>query len=247
MTVIEFKNFDCFYKVKNGYFTALSRINLEVEDGELLVVIGESGSGKSTLLKSCLGMAEYFTGDLLIDGISVEDIDLKTSKFAYVNQEFALYPNLTIYENIAFPLRVMKATQKEIDRRVKEIAELMGISFLLTRKPRHISIGQQQRAAIARALIKNPSFVFFDEPFANVDAVLRKELRDVVKRMHSELKWTSVFVTHDLSEAFYLADRIVVLEDGKIVETGTPEEIKNAPSSELTKHFFASMSFKCEG
>ncbi len=237
MKAIELKNFSCFYKVKKDYITALSNVDLEVDEGELLVVVGESGSGKSTLLKSCLGMADYYGGELLVDGIDVENVDLKSGKFAYVNQDFALYPNLTVYENIAFPLRIMRASQKEVDRRVKEMAEMMGISFLLTRKPKHISIGQQQRVAIARALIKNPSFVFLDEPFANVDAVFRKELRDLVKKIHSELKQTMIFVTHDLNEAFYLAERIAVFDEGRLVELGSPDEIRQSPKSDLMQSF----------
>ncbi len=243
MNAIEFKNFSCYYKGKKEYITALSALDLSVEQGELLVVVGESGSGKTTLLKSCLGMADFFEGELFIDGVTIEDIDLKTSQYAYVSQEFSLYPNLTVYENIAFPLRIMRTTQKEVDKRVKEIAELVDISFLLTRKPRHISIGQQQRVAIARALIKNPSFIFFDEPFANIDGVFRKELRALVKKIHGHFKPTVVFVTHDISEAFFLADRIAVLEDGKLVELATPEEILETPKSELMKHFLSARSF----
>ncbi len=239
MEAIEFKDFSCYYKTKKDYIKALSGINLEVDEGELMVVVGASGSGKSTLIKACLGMAEYFEGDLFIGGRSIEEIDLKSGQYAYVNQDFALYPNLTVYENIAFPLRLMKTMQKEIDRRVKEIAAIMDISYLLTRKPRQISIGQQQRVAIARALIKNPSYIFFDEPFANVDPALRSELRLLVKKIHTELRPTVVFVTHDLSEAFTLADRILVLEEGECAELGKPDDIIAAPRSELMKLFLA--------
>ncbi len=237
MNAIELKDFSCYYKNKKEYVTALSHLDLVVNQGEFLVVVGESGSGKSTLLKACLGLADYFEGDLLVDGTSVENLDLKSGRYAYVRQEIALYPNLTIYENIAFPLRVMKTAQQEVDRRVKEIADIIGMRPFLTRKPRQLSGGQQQRVAIGRALIKNPTFIFFDEPFSNVDISLRADLKVLVKKIHSQLKPTIVFVTHDLPEAFTLAERIVVLEEGKIVEIGTPEQLKKNPQSELIKQY----------
>ncbi len=233
MNAIEFKNFSCYYKNKKQYITALTELNLTVEEGEFLAVVGESGSGKSTLLKACLGLAEYFDGDLLIDGGSVENIDLKDGKFAFVRQEIVLYPNLTVYENIAFPLRMMKTPHEEVDKRVREIAELIGMTMLLTRKPRQLSGGQQQRVAIGRALIKNPSYLFFDEPFSNVDRELRADLRQIVRNIHKIFRPTVIFVTHDLPEAFALAERIAVLEKGRMVELGTPEQICAEPKSEL--------------
>ncbi len=247
MKAIEFQNFSCYYKNKKQYITALSELNLTVEDGEFLVVAGESGSGKSTLLKACLGLAEFFDGDLFIDGETVENINLKDGKFAFVRQEIVLYPNLTVYENIAFPLRTMKTPHEEVDRRVKETAEMIGMKMFLTRKPRQLSGGQQQRVAIGRALIKNPSYIFFDEPFSNVDKELRGELRQIVKKIHQKRKPTIVFVTHDLSEAFALAERIAVLEDGKLVEVGTPEEIYAEPKSELMCAFLHGGRTKNEG
>ncbi len=238
MNTIEFKDFSCYYKNKNEYIAALSNLDLQVKQGEFLVVVGESGSGKSTLLKSCLGLADYYEGELLIDGEPIENIDLKSGRFAYVRQEIALYPSMNIYENIAFPLRTMKTPQAEVDRRVKEIAELIGMRLFLTRKPRQLSGGQQQRVAIGRALVKNPDCIYFDEPFSNVDPSLRAGLRELVRSIHKQLRPTIVFVTHDLPEAFALADRIVVLQEGKIVEIGTPEEIMAEPRSELTRIFF---------
>ncbi len=237
MNAIEFKEFSCYYKHKKQYITALSEINLTVEEGEFLVVVGESGSGKSTLLKACLGIAELYDGDLLIDGTPIEEIDLKDGKFAFVRQEIVLYPNLTVYENIAFPLRMMKASHEETDRRVREIAELIGMQMFLTRKPRQLSGGQQQRVAIGRALIKNPGYLFFDEPFSNVDRQLREELRQLVKSIQEKFRPTVIFVTHDIPEALTLAERIVVLEQGKIVEAGTPAELCAQPQSELMQAF----------
>ncbi len=238
MYSIKFSKYSSYYKVKNEYIAALSDINLSVPVGQFLVVIGESGSGKSTLIKACLGMLDYFEGDLLIDGVPVEKIDLKTGKYACVRQEISLYPNKTIYENIAFPLRIMRTPQEEVDKRVKEIAQLLDISLMLTRKPRHLSGGQQQRVAIARALIKNPAFLFFDEPFSRIDSKTRKELRDLVRKIHKQFGVTIVFVTHELDEAFALAERIVVLDQGKIVEDGTPTQLKTSHNSDLLKAHF---------
>ncbi len=238
MTAIEFKDFSCYYKLKKEVATALSKINLKIDRGEFFVVVGESGSGKSTLIKACLGIAEYFDGDLYIDGKNIEKIDLKSGQFAYVSQEIGLYPGLTVYENMAFPLRIMKTTQKEVDLRVKEMAEMMGMRAFLTRKPRQLSIGQQQRVAIGRAVIKNPAYIFFDEPFSNLDPQLRIVLRRLVKDIHRQMKQTVVFSTHDLGEAFMLADRIAVLEGGQLVEVGTPDELRKSHKSALLDAYF---------
>lgn len=245
MHSIEFRNYSSYYKVKKEYITALSDINLSVDVGQFLVIVGESGSGKSTFIKACLGMLDYYEGDLLIDGVPVEEIDLKTGKYAFVRQEISLYPNKTIYENIAFPLRIMRTPQEEVDKRVKEIAELLDITLMLTRKPRHLSGGQQQRVAIGRALIKKPSFVFFDEPFSRIDSKTRVLLRDLVRKIHKQFGITIVFVTHDLDEAFALADRILVLDQGKIIEDGTPEQLKKSYKSDLLKaHFDVDLVFR---
>lgn len=238
MYSIKFSNYSSYYKVKKEYVIALSDINLAVETGQFLVVVGESGSGKSTLIKACLGMLNYYEGDLFIDGVLVENIDLKTGKYACVRQEISLYPNMTIYENIAFPLRIMHVPQAEVDKRVKEIAGMLGISLMLTRKPRNLSGGQQQRVAIGRALIKNPAFLFFDEPFSGIDIKTRTGLRELVRKIHKQLGVTVVFVTHDLDEAFALADRIVVLEQGRIVEDGTPAQLRKNYKSDLLKAYF---------
>ncbi len=237
MSAIFFKNFKCFYKSKKNLITALSDINLEVDQGEFLVVVGESGSGKSTMLKACLGLAELYDGDIFIDGEPIENINLKSGRFAFIRQEISLYPNLTVFENIAFPLRTMRTPQAEVDKRVREVAGLIGMEMFLNRKPKQLSGGQQQRVAIARALIKNPAFVFFDEPFSNVDVSLRSDLKKLVKKIHQQIRPTIIFVTHDLPEAFSLADRIVVLENGEIVEIGTPDELRENGKSGLIRAF----------
>ncbi len=222
--MIEFQDFSCYYKQNKDYIAALRHVNLQVYAGEFLAVVGPSGSGKTTLLRACMGTAGYFEGELTIDGEPIEKLNLKLGRYAYVSQEMALYPHLTVFENLAYPLRVMHTHQAEVDSRVREIAEQLEIGFLLNRKPRQLSLGQQQRVAIGRAVIKNPDFIYFDEPFSNIDPALRGELQKLVKSLHRQLKPTVIFVTHDMNEAFGLADRIVMLEEGTITRVGTPKE-----------------------
>ena len=225
MNAIELQNFSCFYKTKKEYVTALDRISFTVNRGELLVILGQSGSGKTTLLKCILGLCDYISGQLHIDGISIDDFRLKGSNIGYIRQELNLYPHMTVYDNIAFPLRMIHTPQAEVDRRVKEMAALLEIDWLLTRKPRQLSGGQLQRVAIARALIKNPVTVLFDEPFSSIDPSLRAELRQLVKKIHQAFGCTILFVTHDLTDALNLAERVVILEEGKIQAVGTPQEL----------------------
>lgn len=240
MNTIELLDFSCFYQQGKDYITAIDHLTCSIEAGELLVVVGRSGSGKTSLIKSILGMMPFIEGDLLIGGIRIDDYKVKDHNVAFVRQEIALYPHLTIYENIAFPLRSMKTPQPEIDRRVKEVAGLMDIDWLLTRKPRQLSGGQQQRVAIARALIKNPDIILLDEPFSNVEPETRMALRKLIKKIHSSYRSTIIFVTHDLSEAFFLADRILVLEEGRLAGLGTPQELQESPPSDLIKDFLLS-------
>ena len=237
MEIIRLNEFSCFYRNKKEYVTALDKVSFSVERGEFLVVIGESGCGKTTLLRACLGLAQYYDGELFVDGVSIDDVDLKRGRYAYVSQEIGLYPNLTVYKNIAFPLSVTHTSPEEIDKRVKRIASELDIDFLLSRKPSQLSIGQQQRVAIARALIKDPTIIYFDEPFSNLDPALRSERRAVVKKLHGVYGVTVVFVTHDIGEALALADRIAVLEKGSLLEIGTPEYLLENGKSELIKGF----------
>lgn len=245
MQYIEFDDFSAYYKQRKLYAAALDHLSLKIEKGSFFVVAGASGSGKSTLLKCLLGLNRDIEGSLYIDGVSIDDWDAKDGNVSYVTQEIALYPHLTVYENIAFPLRLMHTPQDEVDRRVKEIAELVRVKWLLTRKPRQLSGGQQQRVAIARAMIKNPQLLLFDEPFSNVDPSLRLELRQLVKQIHHRFGATTVFVTHDLTEAFFLADQIAVLDEGNIVDFGTPEQLREVHHSSLLKAFFESEGAKC--
>lgn len=237
MNAMEFIDFSCFYPNGKEDITAIDHVSFSVEAGELLVIAGASGSGKTTLIKSILGMGPYIDGELFIGGVRVDDLKVRQSNIAYIRQEIALYPHLTVYENIAFPLRSMKTPQPEVDRRVKEIAQLLEIDWLLTRKPRQLSGGQQQRVAIARALVKNPEIILMDEPFSNLDPALRLQLRVLVRKLHQAFRSTILFVTHDLQEAFFLGDRILVLENGRITDMGTPQELRENGKSDLIKEF----------
>lgn len=225
MEMIKFENFSCYYKNKKEFFTALDHVDLTVNRGELLVILGQSGSGKTTLLKCILGLCDYIAGDLKIDGIPVDKLKLRESNMGYIRQEFNLYPHMTVYDNIAFPLRMIHTPQEQVDCRVKQIARLLEIDWLLTRKPRQLSGGQLQRVAIARALVKDPVIVLWDEPFSNIDPRLRTELRQLVKKIHDTYGCTMLFVTHDETDALNLADRVVILEQGKIQAIGTPQTL----------------------
>ena len=238
MPLLEFNDYSVWYKLKkNDYTQALNEINFSVDEGEFLVIVGPSGCGKTTLLKSILGESKFTQGKLYYNGKDIRLVRLKDCNISFVSQEYSLYPQMTVYDNIAYPLRIMHTDPSEIDRRVRDIAAKLNISFFLTRKPKHISGGQHQRVAIARALIKNPRMILFDEPFSALEPQLRLELRQLVKQLHKEYKTTCVFVTHDLTEAFDLADRMVVMREGSVEQIGTPEEIENCPRSLFVRDF----------
>lgn len=236
MSEILFDHFSAYYKNKKEYVKALDALQFEIRDGEFFVVAGPSGCGKTTLLKSILGTVEYTEGSLTVDGLPV-DSGVQKRNIGYVRQEPGLYPHLTVYENIAFPLRTIHTLQEEIDRRVKKIAQMLEIDWLLTRKPRQLSGGQQQRAALARALVKQPTVLLLDEPFSDLEPTLHRQLRLLVKELKQQLHITTVFVTHDLAEAFSLAERLLVLEDGKIADLATPRELLKEPHCDLLKEF----------
>lgn len=231
--MIECKDFSAFYVNKKEQVTALDKLTFSVDRGQLFVVVGESGSGKTTLLKSILRMIPYVDGEMLVDGIPIDDLDIKTCNFAFVDQEVTLYPNKTVYENIAFPLLMNRTPYEEIDRRVKEIADIMDIRWLLSRKPKQLSGGQQQRVGLARALIKKPDLLLLDEPFSNLDPEIRRQMRTLLRQIHQQYHTTILFVTHDLAEAFSLADRMMVLNSGKIEVIDTPKALIENPRSQL--------------
>lgn len=236
--LLEFKKFSAYYRQKKDYVVALDEITFSVEDGEFLVIVGASGCGKTTLLKCVLGMCAVTSGEAFFNGEKLTAVKKNDKQIAYVSQEYSLYPTMTVYENIAFPLRNMHTPIDELDKRVRKMAEMLEIDWLLSRKPKQLSGGQHQRVAIARALIKNPRIILFDEPFANLHLDLRLQMRELVKKIHKEQNVTVLFVTHDLPEAMGLADRIIVLKDGKIEQIGTPRELEENPQAEILKEFF---------
>ena len=238
MEAIKAEEFSCYYKLDKGYVTALNKVSFSVESGELLAVIGESGGGKTTLLRCMLGLNEHTSGTLLLDGEPAEDIDVANNNMAYVRQEIVLYPQMTVYENIAFPLQTMHTPRAELDQRVKAMADLLDIRWLLTRKPGQLSGGQQQRVALARALVKRPQYILFDEPFANVDPAMRGQMRLLIKKLHEQDSATMVFVTHDIEEAFFLGDKILVLNQGEVEAFGTPEALRKCHTSALLNEHF---------
>lgn len=238
MDIIRFSNYSAYYKLKkNRYYIALKNLDFSVKEGEVLAVVGPSGCGKTTLLKSIMGSNKLVEGDIFFDGKNLDGVDIGKQNIAYVAQDYNLYPSMTVYENIAYPLQIIRTDPAEIDRRVRQIAAKLNVSFLLTRKPKQLSGGQHQRVSIARALVKNPRLILFDEPFSNLEPTLREEMREYVKSIHEEYGTTMIFVTHDLEEAFFLADRILVLNKGAVEQLGSAEEVRRHPRSMFVKEF----------
>ncbi|MFM0695475.1 sn-glycerol-3-phosphate ABC transporter ATP-binding protein UgpC [Paraburkholderia graminis] len=207
----------------------LHPLDMEIDDGEFVVLLGPSGCGKSTMLRMIAGLEGISGGDLAIGDKVVNDLPARERNVAMVFQNYALYPHMTVYENVAFGLRRLKVPAAEIDRRVREVAAMLNLDALLDRKPRAMSGGQQQRAAIARAMIKTPEVFLFDEPLSNLDAKLRAQLRGDIKRLHQRLKTTTVYVTHDQLEAMTLADRVILMRGGRIEQAGTPSDLYHFP------------------
>ncbi|MEW6209421.1 MAG: sn-glycerol-3-phosphate ABC transporter ATP-binding protein UgpC [Acidobacteriota bacterium] len=223
-----------------GQAEVLRGIDLEIEDREFVVFVGPSGCGKSTLLRLIAGLEEITEGDLLIDGQRVNDTPPDRRGLAMVFQSYALYPHMTVAENMGFSLRLAGATKEERDRKVREAARVLQLEPLLDRKPRELSGGQRQRVAIGRAIVRSPKVFLFDEPLSNLDAGLRVQMRIEIARLHESLASTMIYVTHDQVEAMTLADRIVVLRDGAIEQTGTPLDLYNHPENIFVAQFIGS-------
>ena len=209
---------------KKQEVTAIDHLNAVFSDGEFSVIIGPSGCGKSTLLKTLLGLLP-FEGSITLDGVNIDDYSIGERNFAYVSQDIVLQPQATIFDNIAYPLRIRGIDKKTIIEKVNEIAKDLNIEECLTRKPKHISIGQAQRVAIARALIKNATFYFFDEPFSNLDKTNRDNCRFLLVDIIRKYRASVIYVTHSIQEATALADKIIVMNEGKIIFTGHPEDL----------------------
>jgi multiple sugar transport system ATP-binding protein len=223
-----------------GGVEALSGIDLEIPDGEFTVLVGPSGCGKSTLLRTIAGLEEISGGTISIAGEVVNDMRPRDRDVAMVFQDYALYPHMTVFKNIGFGLTARKLPKPEIENRVKAAAKMLDIERLLDRYPRQLSGGQRQRVAIGRAIVRNPQIFLFDEPLSNLDAQLRDEMRSEIKRLHQELGTTMIYVTHDQIEAMTLADRIVLLRDGKIEQTGSPLELYERPATHFVAGFLGS-------
>ncbi|MEZ9405282.1 ABC transporter ATP-binding protein [Vibrio sp. 10N.286.48.F5] len=227
---------------RNADNETLKGIDISIDSGEFLILVGPSGCGKSTLMNTIAGLENISSGEIVIDGVDVAQVEPKDRDIAMVFQSYALYPNMTVRGNIAFGLKIRKMPQDEIDAEVNRVAEMLQIEQLLDRKPSQLSGGQRQRVAMGRALARRPKLYLFDEPLSNLDAKLRVEMRHQIKRLHQKLNTTIVYVTHDQIEAMTLADRIAVMKDGELQQLGTPQEIYTKPNNMFVAGFMGSPS-----
>ena len=228
---------------KFGDNHVLKDLNIAITDKEFLVLVGPSGCGKSTALRCLAGLEEISSGRVLIGDRDVTNIAPKDRDIAMVFQSYALYPHMSVYDNMAFGLKLRKTPKSEIDRRVKEAAEILGITHLLQRKPKQLSGGQRQRVAVGRAIVREPSVFLFDEPLSNLDAKLRLEMRTEIKRICAETRITTVYVTHDQKEALSMADRIGVMSKGHLIQIGSPRELYTRPRSRFVADFLGDANF----
>jgi multiple sugar transport system ATP-binding protein len=219
---------------------AVRGINLDIADTEFVVLVGPSGCGKSTTLRMIAGLEDASDGEILIGGDMVNDLPPKDRDIAMVFQNYALYPHMTVFENMSFGLRLKKFPKSEIKARVEEAAGILDITELLERKPRQLSGGQRQRVAMGRAIVRHPKVFLFDEPLSNLDAKLRVQMRTEIKRVHQKVKTTTVYVTHDQVEAMTLADRVVVMNAGRIEQVGPPHELYHTPQTKFVAGFIGS-------
>jgi multiple sugar transport system ATP-binding protein len=219
---------------------AVKDVNLHIRDKEFMVLVGPSGCGKSTTLRMVAGLEEITAGEIHIGERVVNDLPPKDRDIAMVFQNYALYPHMTVYDNMAFGLKMRKFPKAEIEKRVKDAAEILGIQELLKRKPRQLSGGQRQRVAVGRAIVRHPQVFLFDEPLSNLDAKLRVQMRVELKKLHDRLETTAIYVTHDQVEAMTLGDRVVVMKDGWIQQVGEPMELYGHPTNKFVAGFIGS-------
>jgi multiple sugar transport system ATP-binding protein len=219
---------------------AVKDVNLNIRDKEFVVLVGPSGCGKSTTLRMVAGLEEITAGQIVIGDRVVNDLPPKDRDIAMVFQNYALYPHMTVYDNMAFGLKMRKFPKAEIQKRVHDAAEILGIQELLKRKPRQLSGGQRQRVAVGRAIVRHPQVFLFDEPLSNLDAKLRVQMRVELKRLHDRLETTAIYVTHDQVEAMTLGDRVVVMRDGWIQQVGEPLELYGKPANKFVAGFIGS-------
>ena len=227
-------------KVTEAGVIAVQEFNLEIKDKEFIVLVGPSGCGKSTTLRMIAGLEEISGGELYIGDKLVNDVAPKDRDIAMVFQNYALYPHMTVYDNIAFALKLRHTPKEEIDRKVKEAAEILDITQYLGRKPKALSGGQRQRVAIGRAIVREPQVLLMDEPLSNLDAKLRNQMRAEIIKLRQRINTTFIYVTHDQTEAMTLGDRIVIMKDGEVQQIGTPQEVFNHPYNLFVAEFIGS-------
>ncbi|WP_100371895.1 ABC transporter ATP-binding protein [Bacillus sp. FJAT-45037] len=239
MSDIQLKN---IYKIYDGDVTAVTDFNLDIKDKEFIVFVGPSGCGKSTTLRMIAGLEDISKGDLYIGERRVNDVPPKDRDIAMVFQNYALYPHMNVYENMAFGLKLRKFKKEEIDRRVRDAAKILGLEEMLDRKPKAMSGGQRQRVALGRAIVRDPQVFLMDEPLSNLDAKLRVQMRAEITKLHKRLQTTTIYVTHDQTEAMTMATRIVIMKDGYIQQVGTPKDVYDNPENVFVGGFIGSPS-----
>ncbi|MFV8826935.1 ABC transporter ATP-binding protein [Alkalihalobacterium sp. APHAB7] len=228
------------YKIYDGDVTAVTDFNLDIKDKEFIVFVGPSGCGKSTTLRMIAGLEDISKGDLFIGERRVNDVAPKDRDIAMVFQNYALYPHMNVYDNMAFGLKLRKFKKEEIDRRVKDAAKILGLEEMLDRKPKAMSGGQRQRVALGRAIVRDPQVFLMDEPLSNLDAKLRVQMRAEITKLHHRLQTTTIYVTHDQTEAMTMATRIVIMKDGLIQQVGTPKDVYDNPENVFVGGFIGS-------
>lgn len=238
MAKVELKNITKIYDKKK----VIDNISLTINDKEFLVLIGSSGCGKSTILRMIAGLEDITEGEIFIDETCVNNVHPKDRDIAFVFQNYALYPHMSVFENIAFPLKMRKINKKEIKQKVEEAAETLDLTEFLQRKPKQLSGGQRQRVALGRAIVRNPKVFLMDEPLSNLDAKLRIQMRAEIKKLHQKLQTTFIYVTHDQTEALTMGDRIAVIDKGIIQQVDTPYNTYNNPSNTFVGGFLGSPS-----
>jgi multiple sugar transport system ATP-binding protein len=236
MAQVRIRNLNKMY----GDVHAVKDVNLEIRDNEFLVLVGPSGCGKTTTLRMVAGLESISSGQVLIDDVVVNDLAPMDRDIAMVFQNYALYPHMSVYDNMAFGLKMRRIGRAEIAKRVREAADILGIGDYLKRKPRQLSGGQRQRVALGRAIVRHPKVFLFDEPLSNLDAKLRVQMRVELKKLHTRLSTTAIYVTHDQVEAMTLGDRVVVMKDGWVQQVGEPLELYHAPVNRFVAGFLGS-------
>ena len=236
MSSVILKNVTKIYDTKK----VIDNVDLTINDKEFVVLVGASGCGKSTLLRMIAGLEDITDGEIFIGDKKVNNIQPKDRDIAFVFQSYALYPHMTVRENIAFGLKMRKIDKETIDKKVKEAAEILDLGEYLDRKPKQLSGGQRQRVALGRAIVRNPKVFLMDEPLSNLDAKLRVQMRSEIKKLHEKLQTTFIYVTHDQTEALTMGDRVVVLDKGIIQQAASPEEIYNNPANTFVAGFVGS-------